>query len=96
SSADGMVFYTGDQFPKEYRNNIFIALWGANSGDPRIGKKVLRVVLSGESPNYQAEVSTFATGFGNPLDITVGPDGALYITDFGRGEIVKIYARYGQ
>ena len=36
------------------------------------------------------QVSTFATGFAAPLDITAGPDGVLYIADYATGIIFKI------
>jgi glucose/arabinose dehydrogenase len=31
----------------------------------------------------------FAAGFDRPLDVTTGPDGALYVADFGAGVIVR-------
>ena len=93
SSADGIAFYTGNQFPASYKNNIFIALWGSNSGDPDIGRKVIRVQLSGKGPNYKTKVTTFAK-FNHSLDVVVGPDGALYVADYGAGNITRIVAKY--
>jgi putative membrane-bound dehydrogenase-like protein len=90
SSADGLAFYTGSLFPSQYKNVLFIALWGANSGDPAIGKKVVAVVLTRSGAGWQGTVYDFAWGFMNPLDVTVGPDGALYVADFGTGRIYKI------
>jgi glucose/arabinose dehydrogenase len=34
--------------------------------------------------------STFATGFAAPIDLTVGPDGAMYVADWATGIIFKI------
>jgi putative membrane-bound dehydrogenase-like protein len=90
SSADGLAFYTGHLFPSQYQNVLFIALWGANSGDPAIGKKVVAVVLAHSGTGWQGTVYDFAWGFANPLDVTVGPDGALYVADFGTGRVYKI------
>ena len=90
SSADGMAFYTGSNFPAEYRNNIFVALYGSNSGDPYVGRRVERVVLEQTATGYRASVSTFATGFDHPLDVVVGQDGALYVADFGSGRVYRI------
>ncbi len=44
-AAGGLAFYTGDLFP-QWRNNAFVAFYGANSGDPSIGRKVERIELS--------------------------------------------------
>jgi len=90
SSADGLAFYTGRLFPSQYQNVLFIALWGANSGDPAIGKKVVAVVLTRSGTDWQGTVYDFAWGFANPLDVTVGPDGALYVADFGTGRVYRI------
>lgn len=90
SSADGLAFYTGRLFPPQYQNVLFIALWGANSGDPAIGKKVVAVALTNPGAGWQGTLYDFAWGFANPLDVTVGPDGALYVADFGTGRVYRI------
>ncbi|MCI0801343.1 MAG: PQQ-dependent sugar dehydrogenase [Chloroflexi bacterium] len=88
SSADGLVFYTGGQFPEEYSNNIFITLWGA--GDGSTGKNVVRIELTKTEGRYAARVSNFATGFRHPLPIIVAPDGSLLIGDHGADRILRI------
>ena len=89
SSSDGIVFYNGQQFPEEYRNNLFITLWGS-SVEGSIGKKVVRVELTKSEGNYTVRVSDFATGFDRPLAIIVAPDGALLVGDHGTGLIYRI------
>ena len=88
SSADGLVFYTGNQFPSDYTNNIFITLWGA--GDGSTGKNVVRIVLTKVEDRYTARVSNFATGFKHPLSIIVVPDGSLLIGDHGAGTVLRV------
>ena len=88
SSADGLVFYTGDQFPSDYTNNIFITLWGA--GDGSTGKNVVRIELTKVGGRYTARVSNFATGFKHPLPIIVAPDGSLLIGDHGAGTVLRV------
>jgi glucose/arabinose dehydrogenase len=90
SSANGLVFYTGNSFPAEYRNNLFVALYGSNSGDPLIGRTIERVILTKQGDGWRGAVSAFAKGFKNPLDLTVGNDGALYVADFGTGKVYRI------
>lgn len=89
TSADGMLFYSGSMFP-QWRDNIFITQFGANSGNPDIGKSIIRVELSRDSNGmWRATTHTWATGFANPLDVAVGPDDAIYVADFGAGVIYR-------
>ncbi|MBI4426358.1 MAG: PQQ-dependent sugar dehydrogenase [Candidatus Kerfeldbacteria bacterium] len=92
SSANGFAFYDAEQFPIEYRGNAFIALWGANSRDPDIGKKVVRIIPQATG---LWKTEDFVTGLGNPIDVKVDPaDGSLLILDFGRGQVIRVKARY--
>lgn len=88
SSADGMAFYSGSQFPTEYHDDLFIAMYGAHTGET--GRKVVRVKLTREGNSYRGSVSDFATGFDRPLALAVGPQGDLFVADFGRGRIYRI------
>ncbi|MBM2826078.1 MAG: Glucose/sorbosone dehydrogenase-like [Dehalococcoidia bacterium] len=91
SSSDGIAFYYGDVFPPEYQGDLFVAQWGANIRVPGIGKRVVRVKLSPTGGTYRGEVSDFALGFDNPLDVAVSPKGDLMIADFGSGKIYRIH-----
>lgn len=91
----GMRFYTGTQFPAEYRNNIFIAEHGSWNRTKKSGYNVSRVVLDakGNVTKYEA----FATGWlqgekfwGRPADVQVAPDGSLLVSDDVAGAILKI------
>ena len=90
ASTNGLVFYTGDLFPL-WRDNAFVCLYGSNSGDPGIGKVIQRVELTQAADgSWQGAVFDFASGFNRPLDLTLGPDGALYVSDFGSGVIYRL------
>lgn len=83
ASADGITFYNGQQFPPEYRDNAFVALWNRH--------EVYRIQLN-KTPNgdYEAHGSLFASGFLNPLDVATGPDGSLYVLDYSGEAIYRI------
>ena len=89
TSANGIVWFQSELFPPSLSGGFYIALFGANSGDPAIGKRVQFAELAADGSLTLRE---FATGFENPLDVTVGPDVALYVADFSRGVIYRIGA----
>lgn len=102
SAPLGLAFYTGSMFPEEYRGNIFVAFHGSWNRKQPTGYKVVRVKLDAQGqPAGGAE--DFITGWlqipgdgkkskwmGRPAGVAVGPDGSLYITDDGAGEIYRV------
>ena len=93
-AALGMRFYTGAQFPAEYRNNIFIAEHGSWNRSTRIGYRIKRVVLEG---NKVARQEIFAEGWldgervwGRPVDVATLPDGSLLVSDDHAGAVYRI------
>jgi len=98
SAPLGLTFYTGTQFPQEYRGNLFVALHGSWNRSVPVGYKVVRVRLGGAAP----VVEDFATGWlagsrywGRPVDLAVAPDGALFLSDDGLGVVYRITYRGG-
>ncbi|MDP6437118.1 MAG: PQQ-dependent sugar dehydrogenase [Gammaproteobacteria bacterium] len=94
-AALGIVFYTGDMFPAEYRNQAFIAEHGSWNRSERIGYRVSLVRFS--DPDTVASYETFAEGWlqdgeilGRPVAVTVIPDGSLLVSDDRRGAIYRI------
>jgi glucose/arabinose dehydrogenase len=96
----GMKFYTGDQFPAEYRNNIFIAEHGSWNRHKYQGARIQRVIVDPDGKNAREE--TFAQGWltgdqeysGRPADILVAKDGSLLVADDWAGAIYRIsYAK---
>jgi glucose/arabinose dehydrogenase len=84
ASANGLTFYTGDQFGPEYKNDIFIAEYGAGSfGTRPYGKKVERVELTRQGDTYTARVTTFLVGLERPLDVVTAKNGGLIVAEFG-------------
>jgi glucose/arabinose dehydrogenase len=90
----GMRFYTGDMFPAEYRNQIFITEHGSWNRSVPIGYRVTLVRLEN---NQAVSYEVFAEGWldgrqvwGRPVDLLVMPDGALLVSDDFLGMIYRI------
>ncbi len=91
-SANGLAFYHGAQFPPEYFDNAFIAVLGAINLRPAdLERGVVRVQLTPNGDSYTSVTSLFLDlPDGRPLDLTVGPDGALYVADYLNDSIYRI------
>lgn len=93
-AALAMKFYRGDQFPKEYRNKIFIAEHGSWNRSNKIGYRVTTVDYGDTTAhNY----SVFAQGWldggqalGRPVDILELQDGSMLISDDMKGSVYRI------
>jgi glucose/arabinose dehydrogenase len=96
SSSDGFTFYYGTRFPADYVGNAFVAQWGANSGDPSIGKRIVRVSLQKTSEGYTGREIVFATGFDHPIDVIDDHQNGLLVADYGSGTIYRITYGSGQ
>lgn len=84
SAPLGLAFYTGRQFPAEYRGSLFVAYQGSWNRSVPTGYKVVRVPFKDGRPG---PVEDFATGWlqggsllGRPVGLQVGADGALYLS----------------
>jgi glucose/arabinose dehydrogenase len=92
----GMKFYTGDQFPAEYKNNIFIAEHGSWNRHKYQGARIKRVIVGPDGKNAKQEI--FASGWlegdqgylGRPADIVLAKDGSLLVADDWAGAIYRI------
>jgi glucose/arabinose dehydrogenase len=97
SAPLGFAFYTGEQFPTEYRGEMFLALHGSWNRSKRTGYEVVRVPLHGQG-KASGEYQDFLTGFvtedgkvwGRPVGIAVAKDGSLLVSDDGTGSIWRV------
>ncbi|MDY0041114.1 MAG: sorbosone dehydrogenase family protein [Desulforhabdus sp.] len=93
-AALGMKFYTGDMFPEEYRNQIFIAEHGSWNRSVPIGYRITLVRLQGQKAiSYEVFAEGWLQGlkaWGRPVDILQMPDGALLVSDDRAGAIYRI------
>lgn len=99
TAALGIVFYEGNMFPKEYRNDAFVALHGSWNRSKLSGYKVVRIPFKDGKPVMNA-YEEFVSGWlpdensnevwGRPVGLLVLPDGSLLITDDGAKKIWRV------
>jgi glucose/arabinose dehydrogenase len=93
-AALGMRFYTGRMFPREYRNQIFIAEHGSWNRSRKSGYRVTLVRLKGEKVvRYEPFASGWRIGntaWGRPVDVEMMADGSLLVSDDQNGVIYRI------
>ena len=91
SSADGLDFYDGENFPAEYRGNAFVSIFGSWL-KPDVQTGISRVALIPDGNTYKGETSWFVrfpTGV-MPLPLLFGPDETLYVGDLVNDAIYRI------
>jgi glucose/arabinose dehydrogenase len=83
STPTGMTIYSGKAFPPEYVDQAFVALW--NRGE------VMRIELNDRGDgSYVGRSRLFVDGLLYPIEVTQGPDDALYIADFGTSTVYRV------
>ncbi len=97
SAPLGLAFYGADQFPEEYKGDLFVAYHGSWNRSVPTGYKLVRIRMKDGKPEG---IEDFATGWlqgtkvlGRPVDALVGPDGSLYVSDDRSGKVYKISYR---
>lgn len=96
SASLGITFYTGSQFPAEYRGDLFAAEHGSWNRANRSGGEVIRVPL--EKGKASGVYQDFLTGFvtadgqvwGRPVGVAVAKDGSMLVTDEGSKSIWRV------
>lgn len=74
----GVCKYSGDRFPKEFHGNMFVG----NVVTSRVNRDSLRYRGSTVQAVEEADFVVSEDPWFRPVDLQVGPDGALYIADF--------------
>jgi glucose/arabinose dehydrogenase/mono/diheme cytochrome c family protein len=100
-APNAMAHYDKEQFPKRYREGVFIAFHGSWNRAPyaQAGYNVVFQPLSGDHSSGPCEI--FADGFAGavkspdkaahrPSGLAVAPDGSLYISDDVAGRIYRV------
>ena len=102
-APNGLLFYTGDQFPAKYKNGAFIAFHGSwnRAPEPQAGYFVVFQPFKDGKPsgkwevfadNFSGSVEKTASGRADhrPCGLAQSADGSLYVTDDAKGSIYKI------
>jgi glucose/arabinose dehydrogenase len=93
----GMRFYTGNMFPPEYLDRIFIAEHGSWNRSEPLGFRITQVRLEqNRAVSYEVFADGWlqdATAWGRPVDLQQLPDGSLLVSDDKAGVIYRIHYR---
>ncbi len=94
-----IIFLDNNKLGTEYRNDIFVGAvhssriyhFDLNSerNDLVIPETVVDKFIK-NSPTYVDQNIVFADDFGGITDLTVGPDGYLYVVSIGQGKVFRI------
>jgi glucose/arabinose dehydrogenase len=90
----GITFLDKSHFPSEFKQDAIVALHGSWNREQLSGYKLVRIKFKDGKP---VKAVDFATGWlannrawGRPVDVIIGPDGALYVTDDRTAYIYRI------
>ncbi len=92
-APDGLLFYSGAQFPARYKGGAFIAFHGSwnRAPGPQGGYKVVFVPFSGDGfAGIPLGPDANDKARHRPTALAQGPDGAIYVTDDKGGRVWKV------
>ncbi|MCY1033096.1 PQQ-dependent sugar dehydrogenase [Corallococcus sp. BB11-1] len=97
SAPMSLTFYTGANFPSEYRGDAFVAMRGSWNRNPPTGYKIVRVRFDplGNPTAFEDFASGWlgadgTTQFGRLVGTAVAADGTLLVADDANGVIYRI------
>jgi glucose/arabinose dehydrogenase len=94
----GVEFYTGNNFPQKYKNQIFIAEHGSWNRSKKSGYRIVLVTL--DDQQKAVDYQPFAQGWldqskddvwGRPVDMEFLPDGSMLVSDDYADAIYRIF-----
>ena len=98
SAPLNLTFYTGKEFPTEYKGDAFAAFHGSWNRDKRTGYKIVRVPIDKDTGKARGDYEDFVTGFvnpdgdvwGRPVGIAAAKDGSLLFSEDAGGTIWRV------
>ncbi|BFP40532.1 hypothetical protein FGF1_13770 [Flavobacteriaceae bacterium GF1] len=95
-----LKFYTGEMFPKEYRNSILVSEHGSWNRTKKQGYRIMKLTeRDGKVTSYEPFITGWLNeskndAWGRPVDILQLPDGSLLLSDDYAGVIYRVsYSR---
>ena len=92
SAPLGLAFNFGNNFPEEYKGNLFVAYHGSWNRKVPTGYKIVRIDMATK------QAHDFATGWlqgnsvlGRPVDVIFDKEGIMYVSDDNAGVIYRIW-----
>lgn len=93
-AALGMKFNTGDMFPGQYKNQVFIAEHGSWNRSKPIGYRVMVATIDGNSvKSYQPFIDGWLNNgeaWGRPVDVLFLKDGSMLISDDHANAVYRV------
>jgi glucose/arabinose dehydrogenase/cytochrome c553 len=101
-TSAGIDYYAAGAFPPEWRAGVYVAQWGTGADvlvnrDLLFGFAVVFVPLEKDADGqYHGDFVEFASSATEraadfrPIDVRVGPDGALYIIEFFSSRVFRV------
>jgi glucose/arabinose dehydrogenase/PKD repeat protein len=82
SSISGLAFYQAGPFPNAYNGALFFADYSRNC--------IWAMLPGANGKPDKTKIQTFDAGATGPVDLKVGPDGAIYFPSLNSGNIFRI------
>lgn len=93
-APNGFIFYTGDQYPEEIKDDAFVAFHGSWNRSEKAGYCVERILFDDGKPYGQLKYLNFITDdgevLGRPVDVELAPDGSLLVSDNYGNKIYRL------
>jgi hypothetical protein len=86
----GITAYTGQQFPENMFDSLFVALWNGLPHAQRVVRIDPRTVPTDPDALAEYVPEPFVTGLIRPTDVTVAPDGSLIVADYIYGHVWRV------
>ncbi len=93
----GLTYYRHDRFPEPFNDGLYLATWGGNDNFRSVpyGFRVIFISLTPTDDTFTGDWQNFArfepeAEISRPIDVTVGPDGHLYIAEYLTGLIFRV------